>query len=207
MYPSLLHVIDILGTFAFAVSGAFSAMERRFDPFGVIIIAFVTAIGGGTMRDLLVGNTPVSWLTNGGTIIVIFTAAVATMLLGPQLRRLDPALFLFDALGIGLFTIVGVEVGLRRGFGPTVCLALGTMTACFGGVLRDVMLNKLPLIFHREIYALACITGGALYLLLQRTLIPTDVAKIICIALVIAIRIIAVRFDIALPKFYLKKQP
>jgi uncharacterized membrane protein YeiH len=205
MYPSLLHVIDILGTFAFAVSGAFSAMERRFDPFGVVIIAFVTAIGGGTMRDLLVGNTPVTWLANEETIIVIFSAAVATMLLGPQLRRLDPALFLFDALGIGLFTIVGVEVGLGRNFGSTVCIALGTMTACFGGVLRDVLLNKLPLIFHKEIYALACIAGGSLYLLLHRTTIPADLSKIVCIAVVIAIRIIAVRFDIALPKFYLKK--
>lgn len=205
MYTGLLHAIDILGTFAFAVSGAFSAMERRFDPFGVVIIAFVTAIGGGTMRDLLVGITPVSWLTNSTNIIVIFTAAIATMLLGPLLRRLNVTLFLFDALGIGLFTIVGVEVGLTHGFSGTVCIALGTMTACFGGVLRDVLLNKLPLIFHREIYALACITGGALYLLLQQTLVSTDIAKILCIVVVITIRIIAVRYQLALPKFYLKK--
>jgi uncharacterized membrane protein YeiH len=163
MYSSFLNIIDILGTFAFAVSGVFSAMEKKLDPFGILIIAFATAIGGGTIRDALVGNFPVNWLQNDVTIIVIFVSAIATMLFGSYFKRLDTALFLFDALGLGLFTIIGIEVGLEKNFSGGICVALGTISACFGGVLRDVLLNKLPLIFHKEIYALACIIGGTTY--------------------------------------------
>ncbi|HEX2534206.1 MAG TPA: TRIC cation channel family protein, partial [Chitinophagaceae bacterium] len=132
----LLSLIDILGTFAFAVSGAFSAMERRLDPFGVLIISFVTAIGGGSLRDILVGNLPVAWLHNELAIYLIFTSAVLAMLFGRYIRKWGSALFLFDALGLGLFTVAGIEIGIRFGLSATVCIALGTITACFGGVLR-----------------------------------------------------------------------
>ena len=113
MYTNVLNIIDILGTFAFAVSGAFSAMERKLDPFGILIISFTTAIGGGTLRDVLVGNLPVNWLHNDVTIFVIFFSAVVTMLFVTHLKQLTTSLFLFDALGLGLFTIVGFEIGLR----------------------------------------------------------------------------------------------
>jgi uncharacterized membrane protein YeiH len=116
MYSSFLNLIDILGTFAFAVAGGFSAMERKLDPFGVLIIAFVTAIGGGTVRDVLVGNFPVNWLQNGNTILIIFVSAILTMIFGSYLKHLNTALFIFDALGLGLFTIIGLEVGLKQGF-------------------------------------------------------------------------------------------
>jgi uncharacterized membrane protein YeiH len=199
MYSSFLHIIDILGTFAFAASGAFSAMERRLDPFGVLIISFVTALGGGTLRDVLVGNLPVGWLTNGAAIMVITSACIATMVLGSRMRKLESALFLFDALGLGLFTIAGLEIGLQKGFSAGICIALGTITACFGGVLRDVLLNKVPLIFHREIYALACIVGGTVYYFLTRSAMNDDVAKVICISIIFAIRVLAVRKGLALP--------
>jgi uncharacterized membrane protein YeiH len=204
MYPSFLNVIDILGTFAFAVAGAFSAMERKLDPFGTLIISFVTAIGGGTVRDVLVGNFPVNWLQNDSTILIIFSAAVITMLFGSYLRQLNTALFLFDALGLGLFTIIGLEIGLKKGFSSGICIALGTISACFGGVLRDVLLNKVPLIFQKEIYALACIAGGTAYYFLISTRLNEDVAKIICILLIFVIRIIAVRFKLSLPRIPLK---
>src|SRR3569833_492495 len=163
MYSNFLNIIDILGTFAFAVSGVFSAMEKKLDPFGILIISFVTAIGGGTVRDVLVGNFPVNWLQNGSTVWVIFIAAIITMLFGSYLKHLNTPLFLFDALGLGLFTIIGLEDGLKHGFSPGFCIALGTISACFGGVLRDVLLNKVPLIIQKEIYALACIIGGIVY--------------------------------------------
>lgn len=207
MYPGFLQIIDILGTFAFTVSGALAAMERRLDPFGVLIISFVTAVGGGTLRDVLVGNLPVKWLTNDTTILVIFSAALACMLFGSLLRQLNKALSLFDALGLGFFTIVGVEVGINRQLSGIICIALGTITACFGGVLRDVLLNKVPLIFHKEIYALACIAGGCFYYFLQRSFVPADIAKVGCIFLVFVIRILAIRYQLALPRFYLKQQP
>jgi uncharacterized membrane protein YeiH len=204
MYSNFLNIIDILGTFAFAVSGVFSAMEKKLDIFGILIIAFVTAIGGGTIRDVLVGNFPVNWLQNDVTILVIFVSAIATMLFGSYLKHLDTALFLFDALGLGLFTIVGLQVGIEKNFSAGICVALGTISACFGGVLRDVLLNKLPLIFHKEIYALACILGGVAYYFLHRTNMNDDVSRIICIVLIFVIRIIAVRFQLSLPRITLK---
>lgn len=204
MYTNFLHIIDILGTAAFAVSGAFSAMERKLDVFGVFIIAFATAIGGGTIRDVLVGNFPVNWLQNSLTIQVIFIAAFATIVFGRYLKQFNTALFLFDALGLGLFTIMGLEIGLAKGFGPGVCIALGTISACFGGVLRDVLLNKVPLIFQKEIYALACIIGAAIYYFLKQSALNDDVAKIAAILLIFCIRLVAVRFKLALPRISLK---
>jgi|SRR5438270_13324296 len=204
MYPGFLHLIDILGSFAFAVSGAFSAMQRKLDLFGTLIISFVTAIGGGTVRDLLVGNVPVSWLHNGNTLLVIFFSAIITMLFGSKLRQFNTALFVFDALGLGLFTIVGFEIGMQKGFSPAICIALGTISACFGGVLRDVLLNKVPLIFQKEIYALACVGGATIYYFLYRSALHGDLSRVICILLIFAIRIIAVRFKLSLPRVYLK---
>src|SRR4051812_8708808 len=200
MYTSFLSAIDIMGTFAFAVSGAISAMEKKLDPFGTLIIAFVTAIGGGTLRDVLVGNMPVTWLHNEVSIFVIFWSAVAAMLFGTYLNQFKAALFLFDAFGLGLFTITGLEIGLKYAFSASICVALGTITACFGGVIRDVLLNKLPLIFHRKIYALACIAGGTVYYLLCRTTLDKNVSMIICILLIFVVRIIAVRYKLALPR-------
>jgi uncharacterized membrane protein YeiH len=204
MYSNFLNIIDVLGTFAFAVSGVFSAMEKKLDPFGILIISFVTAIGGGTVRDVLVGNFPVNWLQNGSTVWVIFIAAIITMLFGSYLKHLNTPLFLFDALGLGLFTIIGLEVGLKHGFSPGICIALGTISACFGGVLRDVLLNKVPLIFQKEIYALACIIGGIVYYILSKTGAAGDVSKVGCILLIFAIRVVAVRFKLSLPRIPLK---
>jgi uncharacterized membrane protein YeiH len=201
---SFLNIIDILGTFSFAVSGAFSAMAKKLDPFGTLIIAFATAIGGGTIRDVLVGNFPVNWLQNPTTIWVIFIAAILTMLFGSYLKQLNTALFLFDALGLGLFTIIGLEIGLRKGFSPGICVALGTISACFGGVLRDVLLNKVPLIFQKEIYALACIIGGAIYYFMKQSIVNDDLSRVVCILLIFFIRVVAVRFKLSLPRISLK---
>ncbi len=204
MTTNYLHIIDIVGTAAFAISGTFSAMEKKLDPFGVIILAFVTAIGGGTLRDILIGNLPVGWLRNETATIVILAATLITLFFGSYIRRFSTTLFLSDAAGLGLFTIVGIEKGVQLHFSPGICVALGTITACFGGVLRDVLLNNVPLVFHKEVYASACILGGILYFVLQRTGLPADVITLICIVLIFIIRIVAVRYHLALPKFYLK---
>lgn len=202
MPTQFLFIIDILGTISFAVSGAFLAMEKRLDPFGVLVLSFVTAIGGGTLRDIMIGNLPVSWLTNSTATIVIFSSAVVTMFFGRYLKQLTTTLFLFDALGLGLFTIVGIKLGIEKGFSTGVCITLGTITACFGGVVRDVLLNNIPLLFRKEIYALACISGGLIYFLLRKMRIDGDLVTIICILLIFSIRILAVRFKISLPNFY-----
>ena len=202
MPTNFLFIIDILGTFSFAVSGAFLAMQKKLDPFGVLVLAFVTAIGGGTLRDIMIGNLPVSWLRNGTAMVVIFCSAIGTMAFGKYLKRLTITLFLFDALGVGLFTIIGIELAIEKNFGTGVCIALGTITACFGGVIRDVLLNDVPLLFRKEIYALACMIGGGIYFLFRKTDIDPSIAKILCILIIFTIRVLAVRFKWFLPRFY-----
>ena len=202
MPTHFLHIIDILGTIAFAVSGAFLAMEKKLDPFGVLVLAFVTAIGGGTLRDILIGNLPVSWLRNEIASIVIFSAAVVTMLFGRYLKKFTTTLFLFDAVGLGLFTLIGIKLGVEKDFSVGICITLGTITACFGGVVRDVLLNNIPLLFRKEIYAMACIAGGAVYFLLREMNIDPDLSTILGILIIFVIRIIAVRYKLFLPQFY-----
>ncbi|MEO6612093.1 MAG: trimeric intracellular cation channel family protein [Chitinophagaceae bacterium] len=202
MPTQFLYIIDILGTISFAVSGAFLAMEKKLDAFGVLVLSFVTAIGGGTLRDLLIGNLPVSWLLNETATIVIFSSAIVTMFFGRYLKHLSTTLFLFDALGLGLFTVIGIELGVEKQFTIGICIALGTITACFGGVVRDVLLNNIPLLFRKEIYALACIAGGLIYFLIKKMNIDPAFSKILCILLIVAIRVLAVRFKLSLPQFY-----
>ena len=205
MPTTFLLVIDILGTIAFAVSGAFMAMDKKLDPFGVLVIAFVTAIGGGTLRDILIGNLPVSWLQNSTTSIVILISAILTMLLGKYLKHFSTTLFLFDALGLGLFTIIGIKLGLAQGFSIGICIALGTITACFGGVVRDVLLNNIPLLFRKEIYALACIMGGGLFFILKFLNLNIELVNIISIVSIFTIRLLAVQFKLSLSGTYGKK--
>lgn len=206
MSYQFLNIIDILGTAAFAVSGALLAIEKKLDPFGVVVIAFVTAIGGGTLRDIMIGNLPVGWLRNETAPLVILFSAVAAMLFSSRIKTLTTTLFLFDALGLGLFTIAGLEIGLNKGFSPGICIALGTITASFGGVIRDVFLNTVPLLFRKEIYAMACISGGIIYFLLRQTALPADMVRVVSMLLIFVIRILAVRLQWSLPVFYKHNQ-
>ncbi|MGZ3751726.1 MAG: trimeric intracellular cation channel family protein [Mucilaginibacter sp.] len=198
---NISSVIEISGTVAFAISGAFSAMQKRLDVFGVLIMGFVTAIGGGTIRDVLIGDTPVSWMRDYKLPLIILGTVIGTILFKKYIKGFKITLFLFDALGLGLFTIIGIQKGVSAGLNPGVCVALGTITGCFGGVLRDVLLNNIPLIFQKEIYATACIVGGTLYLLLVNQM-DSDIVKIISVVTVCAIRIVAVKYKLSLPKFY-----
>ena len=202
MPTQFLFIIDILGTIAFAISGAFLAMEKKLDPFGVLVLSFVTAIGGGTLRDTLIGNLPVSWLTNSTATIVIFCSSIVTMFFCRYIKQLTTTLFLFDALGLGLFTMVGIKLGMQKDFSIGVCIALGTITACFGGVVRDVLLNNIPLLFRKEIYALACIAGGLFYFFIRELHVEKDTATVISILVIFFIRVLAFRFKISLPQFY-----
>ncbi len=205
MSLSFTNIIDILGTFSFAAAGAFAAMEKKLDPFGVLIIAFVTAVGGGTIRDLLLGNLPVAWLSNTTAAWIILIAATASLFFGGYLKKLDRMLFLFDAMGLGLFTMIGIQKGIEHGLNEGICIMLGTITGCFGGVLRDVLLNNVPLIFQKEIYASACIIGGVIFFLLLHLHVDQNLAYILGIILVFLVRVLAVRFNWSLPKFYEKK--
>lgn len=194
--------IDILGTIAFAISGVLVAMEKKLDLFGVAIIAFVTAVGGGTLRDMLIGNTPVVWMRESVYIFTILGTVVFAIIFVNKLKYLRKTLFLFDTIGIGLFTMVGIEKGLSADLMPVMCIILGTITASFGGVIRDILCNEIPVIFHKEIYATACIIGGISYFLIMRFPIDATYAYVAAILIIIIIRIFAVKFKIALPNIY-----
>jgi uncharacterized membrane protein YeiH len=198
----MFYFLDILGTIAFAISGVLVAMNKKMDPFGILIIAFVTAIGGGTLRDLLIGHVPVSWMIDMIYTYVILGSVVFAMVLRNKINYLRTSLFLFDTIGIGLYTVVGIEKVVTAGLHPIICIALGTISACFGGVIRDILSNEIPVIFRKEIYATACILGGFAYFLFQYLPIKEDFIFIIAGGIVIAVRLIAVKFKIALPNIY-----
>ncbi|HET8830380.1 MAG TPA: trimeric intracellular cation channel family protein [Pelobium sp.] len=195
-------VITICGTFSFAVSGAFAAMQKRLDLFGVLIVAFVTSIGGGTLRDLLLGVTPVFWLKNANYSLLIIVTAIVAMIFWKKIKKFKITLFLFDSLGLGFFTIIGIQKGLNFDLSPGVCVALGTVTGCFGGIARDILLNNIPLIFRKEIYATACIVGGLVFLLLRHLELDDAFVKVTSVSVVFLIRIIAVKYKLSLPRIY-----
>jgi uncharacterized membrane protein YeiH len=197
----LILLIDILGTIAFAISGVLTALNKRLDPFGILIIAFVTAVGGGTLRDILI-DANVAWMRNLTYVYVIFGSTIFAVIFRKRLGYIRRSLFLFDTIGIALYTIVGVEKGIAAGFHPIICIALGTMTACFGGVLRDILCNEIPIIFRKEIYATACILGASAYFLLHNTPISEDFIVIISGSIVIIVRLLAVYFNLSLPSIY-----
>ncbi|MFA4866810.1 MAG: trimeric intracellular cation channel family protein [Pedobacter sp.] len=201
MQIDTMETIETLGTIAFAISGTFAAMERRLDPFGVLIIAFVTSIGGGTVRDLLIGDTPVAWMRDVNYCLLILVTSLMTIFFKTHIKKFKVTLFLFDSLGLGLFTMLGIQKGIMFGLSPGICVALGTITGCFGGVIRDTLLNTIPLIFHKEIYATACILGGILFYALKYFNLKDDVATISVIAFIFLLRVVVVRFKLALPKF------
>jgi uncharacterized membrane protein YeiH len=198
---SFFDTLDILGTIAFAISGALSAINRKFDLFGLFIIAFVTALGGGTLRDVLIGNNPISWMQNATIIYIIGVTTILTVLFRIQLEYLKKSLFLFDTIGLGIFTITGIEIGLRAHLDPIICISLGTMTGCFGGVIRDILCNEVPIIFRKEIYATATIFGGLLFIGLKKLNVDINVIYVSTSLLIIIIRILVVRYKISLPVF------
>jgi uncharacterized membrane protein YeiH len=195
-------LMDLLGTVAFAISGVLVAMEKRLDLFGVFIIAFVTAVGGGTLRDLLIGNTPVAWMLESTYIVTIVGTVILAIVFREKLKYLRRSLFLFDTLGIGLYTMVGIEKGLYANLLPVMCIILGTITASFGGVIRDILCNEIPVIFRKEIYATACVIGGLSYFLLRKLPLDDEYVYLAAILIVIGIRLMAVRFKIVLPSIY-----
>jgi uncharacterized membrane protein YeiH len=202
MQSEVFTLIDILGTAAFAISGVFAAMDKRLDVFGIFIIAFITAVGGGTIRDVLIGNLPVTWMRTGNYSLVIFTSALIAVFFYKLIRDYDKILLLFDSIGLGFFTILGIQKGMEFEFSAGMCIALGTISACFGGMARDIVLNQIPHIFQKEIYATACIAGGGLYFLLLPAGLPAAMLDGICIAFIVGIRLLAVRYNWTLPAVY-----
>ena len=201
-----IYLWDLIGTFVFGISGVLVGLERKMDVFGMFILAFVTGVGGGTVRDVLIRTTtldpvPVFWMKNLMYVLMIVASVVITLPFKKKfVGHWSYWLMVFDTIGLGVFTIIGLEKTLRFELSPVIAILLGAMTGSFGGVIRDILANKLPAVFHEEIYATACVAGGIVYFLIDG-LMGHNTVVFITILVVIAVRLLSVKYKWELPKF------
>lgn len=188
-----IYILDIVGTLVFAISGVLTAIDSDFDVVGASIIGMVTAVGGGTLRDMLIGQTPVGWMTDLNYLWTIIAALLLSYLFKNSIIKLRKSMFFFDTIGIGLFTILGLQKTISVGLELPIAILMGIVSAVFGGIIRDVLTNKVPLIFRKEIYASACLAGGLVFLGLEYiSNIPT-LNMFISMLTVVIIRYLSVR--------------
>ncbi len=195
----LQYFLELAGTFVFAISGTLAIKDREHDLFGAGFTGFITAIGGGSLRDILLGAYPLVWVGNVYFLYAIFAGILTTFIFFKFLAGLRKTFFLFDSIGIGFFTILGVEKSLSLGFGPEIAAIMGMFSAVMGGVIRDTLTNEIPVLFRKEIYASACLVGAVIYLLLNHFGLDRNINLLLSISLVISIRLIAVKYKLSLP--------
>ena len=198
MNITLIDVLEFVGTYAFAISGIRLAAGKKFDWFGAYIVGFVTAVGGGTIRDMML-NLPPFWMENSIYMIETFVAFITVLLFSKYLISQDSTLFLFDTIGLALFTVVGIQKTLEAGYPLWVGIVMGSITGAAGGVIRDVFINEVPLIFRKEIYAMACIFGGVVYAACHRLEIDEQLIPLIAGGSVFFLRYFADAKHISLP--------
>lgn len=200
---SIQYILEIIGTFAFAISGALAVKDQKHqDWFGASFTAFISSIGGGTLRDVLLGSYPLVWISDITIIHAIILGIIVTFIFYKFLLRLRKTLFLFDTFGIALFTLVGTEKALNLGVRPEIAVIMGVFTATMGGVIRDVMTNEIPIIYRKEVYATACFTGACVYLVLDSLGIGRNITFIFSALVIIVIRIMAVKYEWSVPRFF-----
>ncbi len=203
---NILDIIVIIGVIAFAISGALTAMEKKLDIFGVFIIAFATATGGGSLRDVIIPERDVFWVINPIYTYMAVIGAVLAMIFRKKLQHLRKTLSLFDTIGLGLYTIIGVEIAMQYNLPGISCVALGAITGTFGGVIRDILVNEVPLVFQKEIYVTISILGGSIYYFAYDYATHSAWVEILSIALIIALRLLVVKYEVSLPSLYKKSE-
>lgn len=196
----LQYALELTGTFVFAISGALAIREREHDLFGAGFTGFITAIGGGTLRDILLDSYPLVWIGDIWFLYAILLGILAAFVFPSFLSRLRKTFFLFDTLGIGFFTVLGVEKALSLGVRPEIAAIMGMFSAVMGGVIRDTLTNEIPILFRKEVYASACLAGAILYLVLNYYGVPRDYNLLISMSLVISIRLISMKYKLSLPR-------
>ncbi|MGE0080084.1 MAG: trimeric intracellular cation channel family protein [Thiohalomonadaceae bacterium] len=198
------YSFDLFGTAVFAIAGALTAGRKGMDLFGVLVVALVTALGGGTLRDIILDNHPVAWIRDDTYILVSCLAALGTVLwvrfTGPLPEKW---LLVADAFGLAVFTVIGAEVALAHQTPVSTAIIMGAMTGVAGGVIRDIICNEIPLIFHKEIYATACLSGALALVALKTLALPAGVDTALAMLTVLGIRLAAIRWHLALPRFQL----
>ncbi|MCD8282419.1 MAG: trimeric intracellular cation channel family protein [Prevotella sp.] len=195
---TFMQVLEFLGTFTFAVSGIRQAAHRHFDWFGGFVVGVAVAIGGGTIRDLMLSVTPF-WMTNALYLTSAIFAQVCVILFSKYLKYLDNTWFVFDTIGLALFTIVGIQKTLLCGYPFWVAVVMGCITGSAGGILRDLFLDTVPVLFRKDFYAMACVMGGLLYWLLYAFGVNTALTSVLTFALICLLRYFAVRYHLGLP--------
>ena len=197
----LLDIITYIGIFSFAIAGALKARTHRMDIFGAIVLAFITSYGGGTLRDLLIGRSPVNWINDNIALVLVFLATGITFFFQLNFRLFRKMIFYTDALGLGLFTVVGIEVSNHYGINDFYAIVMGVITATFGGLIADIFCNAVPNLLKRgELYATVCAIGGVCYVLLRRFELNHDINLIICVLIIAGIRIYSKRKRLMLPE-------
>ena len=196
-----LHILYLTAITAEAMTAALAAGRRSMDWVGVCLLGCVTALGGGSVRDLLLGRYPLVWVEHPSYLLVTAAAALATIAIARLMRRLRTLFFVLDAIGLVVFTVIGCNIALAQGLPVLVVIVAGMITGCVGGVLRDVLCNDVPLLFRRELYASVSIVTGALYLAGLGVGLPHAPVMIAAMALGLAMRLLALRFDWHMPKF------
>ncbi|QKJ49337.1 trimeric intracellular cation channel family protein [Proteus vulgaris] len=203
----LLSVLYIIGITAEAMTGALAAGRRKMDVFGVIIIASATAIGGGSVRDILLGHYPLGWVKHPEYIVTVACAAVITMWVAPMMKHLQRLFLILDAIGLMVFSIIGAQIALDMDYGSIIAAIAAVITGAFGGVLRDMLCNTIPLVFQKEIYAGIAFGAAWLYMgLLFYTPLPRDVIIIITLIAGLTARLLAIRYKLGLPVFNYENQ-
>lgn len=202
----LMFYLDILGTAVFAISGVLLAGKLRMDPFGVLVLGVVTAIGGGTIRDMVLANGPVFWVTDPTALIVAMLTCVVTLLLVRQPRRLPKWILpVLDAIGLALFVGMGVNKAFAAGSGVLIAICMGVITGVGGGIIRDVLAREIPMILRTEVYATACIIGGTVHSIgFYFFGLPQQHAMMLGMAITLGIRLAAIRWHLKLPAFILE---
>ncbi|EAS63454.1 TRIC cation channel family protein [Photobacterium angustum] len=201
----LIYILDMFGTAIFAASGVLMAGRLRMDPFGVVVLASVTAIGGGTIRDMALGATPVFWIKDTNYLWVIFITCIITMLATQRPKRMPWYILpVADAIGLAVFVAIGVEKSLRYGASPMVAVIMGVITGCGGGVIRDVLGREIPMVLRTEVYATACILGGMVHTIGLSLGVLPSVAAVIGIFTTLTIRLAAIKWNLSLPVFALR---
>lgn len=190
---NVIYILDLFGVLVFAISGVLTAVDKKFDLVGSFVIGLVTALGGGTVRDVLIGQTPVTWMKDLNYFYMLVPALILGYLFRKSIIKLKRSFFLFDTIGIGLFTILGLQKTLALGLSPIIAILMGVVSAVFGGVIRDVLTGQIPLIFRKEVYATACLAGALVYFTCNY-FFPYFGNIFIGISVVLVIRFFAVKF-------------